>query len=72
LLDGVEVAQPGGLAYEVVGEHGAGEPGVVGVEASGGAVREASAVLKIAGGECDGGVVVVELAGGDCTETRCW
>ena len=57
----MDVAEAGGPADEVVGEHGAAEPGGVGEEPARGAVLEPGAVFEVADGELDGGVVAVEL-----------
>ena len=62
---GVHAAEAGGPADEVVGEHGAGEPGGVGEEPARGAVLEPGAFFEVADGELDGGVVAVELVDGD-------
>ena len=61
LFGGVHVAESGGPADQVVGEHGAGEPGGVGEELTGRAVLEPGAFFEVADGELDGGVVAVEL-----------
>ena len=58
---GVDIAEAGGPAAEVVGEHGAAEPGGVGEEPARWAVFEAGAVFEVADGELDGGVIAVEL-----------
>ena len=65
LVVGVDAAEAGGPAGEVVGEHGAGEPGGVGEEPARGAVLEPGAFFEVADGELDGGVVAVELVDGD-------
>ena len=68
LLGGVDVAESGGPADEVVGQHGAAEPGGVGEEPARWAVLEAGAFFEVADGQLDGGVVTVELVGGDGAE----
>ena len=55
--DGAEVAGP---ADQVVGEHGALQPGRVGVEVAGGNVVESGALFQVTDGEFADGVVTVE------------
>jgi hypothetical protein len=62
----VDGSESGGPAGDVVGEHGACEPGGVGEEPARGAVGETGAVFEVADGELDGGVVAVELVSLDC------
>ena len=59
LLD-ADVAEDGGPADQVVGEHGALQPGRVGVEVAGGDMVESGAFFEVADGELDDGVVTVE------------
>lgn len=61
LVVGLHMAEPGGPADDVVGEHGTAQPGGVGEEVPGGAVLEAGALFDVAHGEFDGGVIAVEL-----------
>ena len=65
LFGGVHVAESGGPADQVVGEHRAGQPGGVGEESTGRAVLEPSAFFQVADGELDRGVGAVELVDGD-------
>ena len=63
------VARP---ADEVVGQHGALQPGGVGGEVAGGAVFEPGAFFEVADGQLDAGVLTVEgvdLDGG-CRQGR--
>ena len=53
-------AHQGGPAAQVVGEHGAGQPGAVGAEVARGAVRKPGALFDVTDGELDGGMLAVE------------
>ena len=53
---------------EVVGEHGAGEPGGVGCVVSRRDVFETGALLEVADSELDDGVLTMELIGFDGVE----
>ena len=66
----MDVAEGGGPADEVVGEHRAAEPRGVGEEPPRGAVLEPGPFLQVADGELDGGVVAVELVGLDARSSR--
>ncbi len=68
LARGVGAAEAGGPAYEVVGEHAAGEPGAVGGESSGGAAAEPGAFFEVTNGELDCGVGSVVGVGGTGVE----
>ena len=60
LIVGMDVAQTGTPADEVVGQHRAGEPCRVGEEAPRGTVLEARSFLQVADGQLDRGVLAVE------------
>ena len=68
LVGGVDTAEAGGPAHEVVGEHAAGEPGAVGEEPSRGAAAESGVFFEVTNGEFDGGVGSVVGVGGDGVE----
>ena len=68
LFVGMDIAQTGAPADEVVGQHGAGEPGRVGEEAPRGTVLEARPFLEVTDGQFDGGVLAVEEVA--CDEGR--
>ena len=68
LARGVGAAEAGGPAYEVVGEHAAGDPGAVGGEWSGGAAAEPGALFEVTNGELHGGVGSVVGVGGTGVE----
>jgi hypothetical protein len=68
LIGGVDVTVAGGPAGEVVGEHGAGEPGGVGEEPTGWAVFESGTVFEVTDRQLDAGVVAVELVDGGGAE----
>ena len=70
LIVGMDVAELGTPADEVVGEDGAGEPGCIGEEVARGAVLEARSFFEVADGELDAGVVAVEDVGLDVFENE--
>ena len=60
VIGGRELAQRGGPADEVVGEHGAEQPGRVGEELSGGHVLESGSFFEVPDGEFDTGMFAME------------
>ena len=56
----VEAAEQLGPAHEVVGEHGAGQPGAVRREVARGAVLHAGTFFEVPDVELDHGVLAVE------------
>ena len=68
LIVGMDVAELGTPADEVVGEDGAGEPGCVGEEVARGAVLEPHPLFEVADGELDAGMGAVEDVGLDGVE----
>jgi hypothetical protein len=64
-MDGAETRAP---TNEVVGKHGAGEPGAVGEEVPRGAVLEASPLFEITDGQLDAGMGAVEGVDGHGVE----
>ena len=63
LIAGMDVAEASTPTDEVVGEHGAGQPGGVGEEVPRGAVLEARPLFEISDGELDVGMGTVEGVG---------